>query len=1551
MLKRTSMRALSLLLTIVMFVGLLPLTAFAAGSVTNYADFLSNLKQLEIYADNFGNQNNKDPGELVLNFIRTGVERYQGGNWTTLAGAEITAFTEYVEDQDALNGTTAMDLRDIVIDDFKLPNGNQTDFGHMFGTMNISYVASAIQSDDLAGWAGDVCDLLYYSASYGTVPSGTVEEMAAYIRANCFGVDADDAFGWDDFYGDMDAYYLVNEYQAGKGSFSELIEVYFTAELDDTDRAAFFLNNRFKGVETKEEVRTAVYNAYRTNVGLQVLEADRGLSDEADLRQASCYAFADYLYSKAEGLLVGGGATEEELPENGYYTVFSSTESILAPGISQKINYAQSADGKQMVYYVATVDVNRDDVTIMVNYRDNNPSKGWGMQRVEDQTAALVNNYSSKYENFSAVVATNGEGFNTTTREPGGLLVMAGKEWHPVDGDGFFAILKDGSAMIGSKDDYETYKDQIQDGIGLFGQGKYLVKDGQITAAAGGTRASRTAIGIKADGSVIMMVLDGRQEPFSCGGTLAEIAQIMLDAGCVEAVNLDGGGSSTYMSKPEGEDNIRVINRPSDGYARSVASSLVAVSTAKPSTEFDRAIISSDYDYITAGTSMKITATGVSNTGFSAAIPAGAYWTVSDASIGSITADGTFTALANGEVDVQLMLGETVIGSKKIGVVVPDAISMKDTSMNAVYGVSATLPLVATYNENTVAVKPEDFMILLQYSNAGTIDGFTFTAIEAAGYRTFMAGAMLLANQNLIATITVNLYRADEVIFDFDNATAGNQTLAWLREVSNSDTTDELNYSVIDPDKNVDVSYVFALDMSKIGIPDKLEDIVYMLPGADLTNASAWGFLLDLAERVSVLTEVRITAQIDKNLDVDISELKVINDFFVLSSATLDDNNKLTVTCKWVDQTQAIDEATANPLCILTGLKASVKDGAEWDGDELIISNTGTVVYDIYLRASSLYSFAKLEINQQTYGLYPYTANDTGWEGGEETGAHFAETYADFQDSFILNKTIRNGWIKEGNYYYYYVDGAAQTGIQYVPSREDASVDLFYRFDENGICLGTVSGVIEYNGALYNALMGKMTTGWVSTYDDGGDKVDYYFDTATGKAVDGQQTIGGYNYTFTDKVLTRGDLVTDAHGTRYRWAGKWLGSDGKYIWFDVDGKSYITGSYNPYVLTGFRVVPRRENTNVWSRHLFGDDGALRTDYVGLWNDGKDIFFVKNGYVDSTVGLVEEDGYYYYISPSTGCAVKNATYWINNTNDLVPVGLYTFDENGRMTNPPVAPNPPTDPNPPIDPNPPVDPSIDGIVEEGGNYYYYINGVLASAGGYELTDEDGDTFYIYVRSATGTLATGKYWPSDPNGVFESKIYDFGTDGRYYPLSEPIEPDEPDDPIEPEIKNGIYEEGGKLRYYVNGVMHKGGMVKLEDETGRTYYIYVRTSTAALATGNYWPTVNEYLPSGIYNFGVDGKYYPPVDPNPPADSDEPDDEVLNGVVEIGGELFYYENGVKSSKYGLIKLTDDEGATYYIYVRSSTGRVVTGKYWITVNNGDLESKIYDFGTDGKYYP
>ncbi len=68
----------------------------------------------------------------------------------------------------------------------------------------------------------------------------------------------------------------------------------------------------------------------------------------------------------------------------------------------------------------------------------------------------------------------------------------------------------------------------------------------------------RTAIGYTADGQMIILVVQGRMKGLSEGATLPQLAQIMLDLGCVEAMNLDGGGSSCMLVN--GKETIK----PSD---------------------------------------------------------------------------------------------------------------------------------------------------------------------------------------------------------------------------------------------------------------------------------------------------------------------------------------------------------------------------------------------------------------------------------------------------------------------------------------------------------------------------------------------------------------------------------------------------------------------------------------------------------------------------------------------------------------------------------------------------------------------------------------------------------------------------------------------------------------------------------------------------------------------------------------------------------------------------------------------------------------------------
>ncbi len=1323
MMKKHTKQVLSIVMAIVMVIGIMPLNAIAEGNVTNYNDFMTNLKVLEGYAAEYAAKiYGKDPGELVLNFIRTGVERYQDDNWNTLAGVENTGFTSYVEAQDAEKGTSAMNLKNIVISNFKLPNGNKVDFGHMFGCMNISYVAKG--SADLSGWAGDICDLLQYSVAniddINANTDGSVESMTAYVLESCFGVDASGAFGWDDFWGDMDAYYLVSEYKKANGAktFSELMEAYFTDTLNDTDRTVYFMNNRFAVANSKEAVRKALYDSYSADVGISILESKRGLSSYSALREACCYAVADYIYSQAQGKLIEG-TPSDDIAANGYYTVFSNEHSILAPGITQDINYAQTVDGKQIVYYVATVDVTRDDVDLVVNYNNNQAPVGSniGLQSVRDQVTALVNNNKDK-ENFYPIVATNGAGYNITNGTPGGLVVMQGVEYYPVGAPGFFAILADGTAVIGDQAKYNELKaeNKIKEAIQAFGS--VLVKDGKVcvTKSANYTanRASRTAIGITAEGKVVMMVLDGRQLPRSAGGAMEEIAQIMLEAGCVQAVNLDGGGSSTYMSKPAGKDDIELINVPSDGYERRVATSLVAISTAAPSTAFDSAIISSDYEYITAGTSMQFNVQGVSNTGNAAVIPEGSYWQVSDESIAFIDENGVFTALDYGTVTVQFVVNGEVAGEKVIQVVIPDDIKFSEDRITAIYGEPKEIGVTVWYQGKQVAFTPlVDAVVVFAdtedlVSDAGVIDGMTFTGDESSGIRIvqIIAGLPIGEEEIIMKFATINMYKAEEATFDFENATQGNRSFAWIRDILNATTLDNQLYRVSDPDSPIVIDYTFALDMTAIDFPAQLEPMKSMLP-TYTENATAWDYLLQLAERVCTQTNVTIRAEFSKDLDVDISELKISTEYFTPTSINLDENNVLTIVCNWVNQSKPIDPATANSLCLLTGIKATVKDTAAYFDNKIAITNNGTVSYDIYLAASSLYSFASKPENQAKYGLTPYIhaedcrtgidfsdpENEENAAENKDKGARFSGQYVDFADAYLISTEILNGWHEQGKDYYYYINNVPVTGIQLVTDRHDATQNRFYEFDETGKLVSEqgTTGLITLGEDLYYAVLGVAQTGWQVI-----DGNNYYFHPDTGKAANGEYTIRekqnpavadgktpmvDYTYTFTDHILTLGDWVYDTNitgndgkkhtGWRYRWAGAW-----NYGWFEVEGNLYHAPKNYPNMTdTGYVSVLKQDESG-YQYHLLTKDekGALQKEFTGAYYDesvGKYSFLQNGVRVITTNRLYQgNDGHYYY-SLGDGYIATSASKYLDETkaNGLVPANkTYTFDEKGRLTNP-------------------------------------------------------------------------------------------------------------------------------------------------------------------------------------------------------------------------------------------------------------------------------------------
>jgi hypothetical protein len=100
-----------------------------------------------------------------------------------------------------------------------------------------------------------------------------------------------------------------------------------------------------------------------------------------------------------------------------------------------------------------------------------------------------------------------------------------------------------------------------------------LIRDGVVSVIDDRVMQPRTAVGVDNDtGEVLLLVVDGRRKA-SRGYTMLELANLMVDLGADQALNLDGGGSSTMVARGTSGRN-RVVNTPSDGFLRHVSNAL-----------------------------------------------------------------------------------------------------------------------------------------------------------------------------------------------------------------------------------------------------------------------------------------------------------------------------------------------------------------------------------------------------------------------------------------------------------------------------------------------------------------------------------------------------------------------------------------------------------------------------------------------------------------------------------------------------------------------------------------------------------------------------------------------------------------------------------------------------------------------------------------------------------------------------------------------------------------------------------------------------------------
>lgn len=131
---------------------------------------------------------------------------------------------------------------------------------------------------------------------------------------------------------------------------------------------------------------------------------------------------------------------------------------------------------------------------------------------------------------------------------------------------GYWSVWMDASnrlrlGMIASKDELVEKGIQAKWAVSGF---RGILQDGQVLVEASQVRHPRTAVGLSKDGNLfVWLVVDGRQQGYSEGVSEEELAKLLIESGCSDGINLDGGGSSSMWIRNE-KDELSVANSPSE---------------------------------------------------------------------------------------------------------------------------------------------------------------------------------------------------------------------------------------------------------------------------------------------------------------------------------------------------------------------------------------------------------------------------------------------------------------------------------------------------------------------------------------------------------------------------------------------------------------------------------------------------------------------------------------------------------------------------------------------------------------------------------------------------------------------------------------------------------------------------------------------------------------------------------------------------------------------------------------------------------------------------
>lgn len=295
------------------------------------------------------------------------------------------------------------------------------------------------------------------------------------------------------------------------------------------------------------------------------------------------------------------------------------------------------------------------------------------------------------------------------------------------------------------------------------GGGSIILKNGVAmqTNIINKGRHPRTGIGVMQDGSkIVIITVDGRNG--YAGLTQKEFGEIFKSFGCYNAMNLDGGGSTTMVKKTKAMDKAEIINKPSGGTPRAVVSGVGVFSSDNPGAvariELD---LDTDKAFPGVPVAYSIKAYDASNN----PVRAQANAISASATNGASCANGSFIGAAEGVSQVTVSY-QGASDTKNIEVFSePVELRSSTEKINAKPGDKFTIKdIIGLDNQGRSAKIPNSSINFSIWGTVGAMSGNVFTASNNIGY-----GYITMGYKNTYKNIPVTIGFISKPLLDFEN--------------------------------------------------------------------------------------------------------------------------------------------------------------------------------------------------------------------------------------------------------------------------------------------------------------------------------------------------------------------------------------------------------------------------------------------------------------------------------------------------------------------------------------------------------------------------------------------------------------------------------------------------------------------------------------------------------------------------------------------------------------------------------------------------------------